>query len=101
MPIYIYWGEDEFLIARAVKQQMHLIDSSWFIFNYSQYLTDAIHEQFLKFKIEGAFKHQSILVYLMFLYQEDRCNFQLQKVDENGIPLLVIHWTYLVKRNSK
>lgn len=42
MPIHIYWGEDEFLIARAVKQLTQLvIDPQWFVCNYSQYPTDS------------------------------------------------------------
>ena len=44
MPIHIYWGEDEFLIAKAVKQQMQLIDPSWFVFNYSQYPPDSVEK---------------------------------------------------------
>ena len=44
MPIHIYWGEDEFLVARAVKQQMQLIDPSFFIFNYSQYPSESVEK---------------------------------------------------------
>lgn len=44
MPIHIYWGEDEFLIDRAVKQQMQLIDQSWFVFNYSQCPSESLEE---------------------------------------------------------
>lgn len=28
------------------------------IFNYKQHLSTIIHDQFLKFKVEGAFKHE-------------------------------------------
>ena len=44
MPIHIYWGEDEFLIASAVKQQMELITPSWLVFNYSQYLPSFVEK---------------------------------------------------------
>ena len=44
MSIHIYWGEDEFLIAKAVKQQMQLIDPSWFVFNYRQFEENEIAE---------------------------------------------------------
>ena len=38
MPVYIYWGEDEFAIAKAVKQlQSELLDPSWIQFNYHQF----------------------------------------------------------------
>ncbi len=44
MPVTIYWGEDEFLIASAVKQQMQAIDPNWFVFNYSQYPPDTVEK---------------------------------------------------------
>ena len=37
------------------------------MFNFSQFLADNIHEQFLKITTEGMFKHASLLVY-MFLF---------------------------------
>lgn len=39
------------------------------LFNYSKFMFDAIHDQFLNFIVEGSFKHQSILIYL-FLYHQ-------------------------------
>lgn len=83
-----------FLSVFSVGQKPSLI------FNYNQYLSDVIQEQFLKFKAEGAFKHQSILVYLMLFYQADRFKFELRKMDDQGSPLSIIHWTCLMRRNS-
>lgn len=57
------------------------------VFMYIQYLSSVIHDQFLKLKAEGAFKHQSVLVYLMLFYQANRFNFQLMKMDEHERPL--------------
>jgi len=38
MPVSIYWGEDEFAIAKAVKKlQTDLLDPSWIQFNYHQF----------------------------------------------------------------
>ena len=71
------------------------------LFNYSQYLADVIHEPFLKFKVEGVFKNQPVLVYLMLFYQADRFKVQLQKMGDQGSPLPVIHWTSLVRINSE
>ena len=35
MPIYLYWGEDDFAIAQAVKQlQTKILDPDWLQFNY-------------------------------------------------------------------
>jgi DNA polymerase III subunit delta len=37
MPVYLYWGEDDFALARAVKQlQDRVLDSDWLQFNYHQ-----------------------------------------------------------------
>lgn len=41
MPIQIYWGEDEFLMSRAIKQlRSRVLDERWASFNYSQYPPD-------------------------------------------------------------
>ena len=37
MPIYLYWGEDEFAIAKALQQlQQDVLDSNWIQFNYQK-----------------------------------------------------------------
>lgn len=41
MPVYFYWGEDDFAIAKAVKQlQKQVLDDDWLDFNYHQYQGD-------------------------------------------------------------
>jgi len=41
MPIYFYWGEDDFAIAKSVKQlQSQILDSNWIDFNYHRYSGD-------------------------------------------------------------
>lgn len=41
MPVYFYWGEDDFTIAKAVKQlQKQILDDDWLDFNYHQYQGD-------------------------------------------------------------
>lgn len=38
MPIHVYWGEDEFLLSRAVNQlRSPALEREWASFNYSQY----------------------------------------------------------------
>ncbi|KJH73547.1 DNA polymerase III subunit delta [Aliterella atlantica] len=44
MPIYYYWGDDEFTIAKAVEQLRNRIDPNWASFNYTQYPADATVE---------------------------------------------------------
>ncbi|MBE9048011.1 DNA polymerase III subunit delta [Pleurocapsales cyanobacterium LEGE 10410] len=41
MPVYLYWGEDDFAIAQAVeKLQARLIDPNWLQFNYHKLIGD-------------------------------------------------------------
>ncbi|WP_019507587.1 DNA polymerase III subunit delta [Pleurocapsa sp. PCC 7319] len=41
MPIYLYWGEDDFAIAQAVeKLQTKVLDPSWLQFNYHKLSAD-------------------------------------------------------------
>ena len=49
-------------------------------------MLEAIHDQFLKFSTERAFKYQSVLIYLFMFYQANKFQFPLQKVDEQGNP---------------
>ena len=41
MPVYFYWGEDDFAIAQAVKQlQTKVLDPDWLEFNYHKLIGD-------------------------------------------------------------
>jgi DNA polymerase-3 subunit delta len=41
MPIYLFWGEDEFALAQAVvKLRNRVVDSNWFQFNYDKLTGD-------------------------------------------------------------
>lgn len=41
MPIYLYWGEDDFAMQKAVtKLRDRLLDPDWVSFNYTQYTPD-------------------------------------------------------------
>lgn len=41
MPIYLYWGEDDFAIAKSVKKlQSQVLDQNWIDFNYHRYSGD-------------------------------------------------------------
>jgi hypothetical protein len=53
-------------------------------FNFSQFLADSIHEQFLKFPTKGMFKYSSMLVYMFLFYQAHKFPFSLQKLNEQG-----------------
>lgn len=36
MPVYLFWGEDDFAIAQAVKKLQQVLDPNWLQFNYHQ-----------------------------------------------------------------
>ena len=68
-------------------------------FDYSTFLANNIHEQFVNFTIEGMFKYSSILAYMFVYFQADRFNFSMQKMDADGKPQPVTAWTSLLKHN--
>lgn len=62
---YSYQWEDEAIIGFL---SIFFADSNPSImFNFNQFLVDAIHEKFIKFTTEEVFKYAYILVYI-FLY---------------------------------
>lgn len=63
------------------------------LYNFSQFLAKAIHEQFVQFDAKDIFKYALILVYLFIYFQGDKFPFTLQKLDEEGNQQLVIFWT--------
>jgi hypothetical protein len=69
-------------------------------FDFSTFLADNIHEQFMNFITEGMFRYSSILAYLFIFFQADKFAFSMQKMDADGRPQLVIAWTSLLKHNS-
>ncbi|MEM9272639.1 MAG: DNA polymerase III subunit delta [Cyanobacteria bacterium P01_F01_bin.143] len=43
MPIYLFWGEDDFAIAKSVKKlQSQILDPNWIDFNYHSYPGDNV-----------------------------------------------------------
>jgi len=54
------------------------------LFNFSQFLTDSIHEQFVKFQTEEVFKYTFVLIYMFLYFQGDNLKLALRKLDEEG-----------------
>jgi len=52
------------------------------VFNYNEFIAEEMHEKFLKFPTEGAFKYDVVLVYMFIYHQEDMFPFTLHKMDE-------------------
>jgi len=71
------------------------------VFNFSQYLADSIHEQFIKFPTEQVFNYPCFLIYMFLYYQLDKLIFALQKLDDAGNQKPVIFWTSLVTREQQ
>jgi hypothetical protein len=69
-------------------------------FDYSTFLANNIHEQFMNFTTEGVFRYSSILAHMFLYFQADRFNFSMQKMDSDGKPQPVSAWTSLLRRNS-
>jgi hypothetical protein len=69
-------------------------------FDFSTFLADNIHEQFMNFGTEGMFRYSSILAYLFVFFQADKFGFSMQKMDGDGRPQAVTAWTSLLKHNS-
>ena len=68
------------------------------MFNYAHCLVDAIHDQFLKFQIEGVFKYSSMLVYMFSYFQSIKLKFDMINQDEDSQSQSVIFWTTLLRK---
>jgi hypothetical protein len=69
-------------------------------FDFSTFLANNIHEQFVNFTTEGMFQYSSILAYLFIFFQADKFSFSMQKMDGDGRPQAVTAWTSLLRHNS-
>jgi hypothetical protein len=55
-------------------------------FDFSTFLANNIHEQFVNFVTEGMFRYSSILAYLFIFFQVEKIAFSMQKMDGDGRP---------------
>jgi hypothetical protein len=69
-------------------------------FDFSTFLANNIHEQFVNFVTEGMFRYSAILAYLFVFFQVDKFTFSMQKMDGDGKPQAVTTWTSLLRHNS-
>jgi hypothetical protein len=69
-------------------------------FNFSMFLVNNIHKQFVNFVTEGMFWYSSVLTYLFVFFQADKFAFSMQNMDRDGRPQEVTTWTSLLKHNS-
>jgi hypothetical protein len=69
-------------------------------FDFSMFLANNIHEQFVNFSTEGMFQYSSILAYMFVFFQADKFAFSMQNMDEDGKPQAITAWTSLLRHNS-
>jgi hypothetical protein len=69
-------------------------------FDYSTFLDDNIHKQFMNFTTEDMLRYSSILAYMFVYFQADKFSFSMQKMDAGRRPQPVTAWTSLLKHNS-
>ena len=60
------------------------------VFNFSQFIADIVHKQFIKLPSEGIFNYASIISHVLIYYQVDKFSCSLQKLYEEGNPQFVI-----------
>ena len=70
------------------------------MFDYAKFITDKIHDQFLRLENERVFKYSSVLYHLLLYYQDDKIPFTPQKLDTKGHPRLVIFLTPLIHKHD-
>lgn len=60
------------------------------MFDYAKFMTDKMHDQFMRLENEIVFKYSSILYHLFLYYQADKFPTTLQKLDTRGNPRSVL-----------
>lgn len=71
-----------------------------FMYNYSQFLAKAIHEQLMNITTEGMFKYSSVLFHMFIFQQGDKFPIVLHKQDYQQENQAVTQWTSLIRKNS-
>ncbi len=56
------------------------------MFDYSKFITDKMHDQFMRMENERVFKYSSVLYHILLYYQDDQFPFTLQKLDTEVAP---------------
>ena len=62
-------------------------------FDFATFISNKIHELFIKLDREGVFKYTSYIYHLFLYYQTDSFQFPIRKLDTKGERRSVIFWT--------
>lgn len=104
MPIYLFWGEDEFALSRAVaKLRDQTLDPSWVDFNYTKILPEQPDPivQGLNLAMTPPFGSGSRLVWLAETTVCQRCPEELLIELERTLPVLPAETVLLLTSSSK
>ncbi len=104
MSIYLYWGEDEFGLNRAVaKLRQQSLDPSWADFNYSKLTADQPDAvmQALNLAMTAPFGSGSRLIWLADTTVFQRCSEDLLAELERTLPKLPPETVLLFSANGK
>ncbi|MBW4521526.1 MAG: DNA polymerase III subunit delta [Scytolyngbya sp. HA4215-MV1] len=104
MPIYLYWGDDEFAIARAVAAlRQQVLDPTWESFNYDKLSAeqpDAMLQSFNQ-AMTPPFGTGGRLVWLMNTTLVQRCSEELLAELERTLPAIPDTSTLLLTAETK
>lgn len=67
------------------------------IYDYAQFITDRMHENFLRMNNQRIFKY-SVLYHMFLYYQSKKFQFILQNLNTKGHPRSVIFWIPLIQQ---
>lgn len=104
MPIYLYWGEDDFAIDRAVRElRDRVLDPSWASFNYDKILMEQSNSlsEALNQAMTPPFGMGSRLVWLVNATLVQRCPEAWLEELERTLPILPDTTTLLITSAAK
>lgn len=104
MPIYFYWGEDDFAIAQAVAAlRQQVLDPTWSDFNYTKFTSDQPDPvtQGLNQAMTPPFGAGSRLVWLADTTIAQRCSDELLSELERTFPAIPTNSVLLLTAKTK
>ncbi|MBW4622205.1 MAG: DNA polymerase III subunit delta [Cyanosarcina radialis HA8281-LM2] len=104
MPIYLYWGEDDFAMAKAIESIRHsVVDANWASFNYDKIAGDRSESiiQALDLAMTPPFGLGSRLVWLVDTTVTQQCSEELLAQLESALPAIPESSVLLLTSRSK
>lgn len=70
------------------------------MYNYAQFISDRMHEQFTRLPTKRVFKYSSVLFHMFLYYQADMFLVSIQILETKGKERSVVFWTPLMQKYS-